>query len=153
MDDSAHGEDSGRPGTGPLETILPVDGDGSRIAQARHLVAAFLNRVRDEYGIAVAQHAVEIAQLVASELVTNARKYAPGPALLRLRLVGSMVRVEVWDSDPALPAARAAEPGRVGQHGLEIVTALAQAVDVRSESAGKVVTADIALSGGADGVG
>ncbi|GGU22357.1 hypothetical protein GCM10010244_56260 [Streptomyces coeruleorubidus] len=65
-------------------------------------------------------------QLVVSELVTNARKYAPGPVLIKLRISGDGVEAVVWDSDPVLLVARAADAGRVGQHGLEIVMAVAQ---------------------------
>jgi hypothetical protein len=46
---------------------------------------------------------------VVSELVTNARKYAPGPVLMELRVSGAVVEVVVWDSDPVLPVARAAD--------------------------------------------
>jgi signal transduction histidine kinase len=63
---------------------------------------------------------MDLTQLVVSELVTHARKYAPGPVLLDLRVTGAVVEVVVWDSNPVLPAAQAADPGRVGPHGLEI---------------------------------
>jgi hypothetical protein len=38
-----------------------------------------------------------------------------------LRIAGDVVEVVVWDSVPVLPVVRAADAGRVGQHGLEIV--------------------------------
>ncbi len=98
-----------------------------------------------EYGLPVSQRALEVTQLVVSELVTNARRHDPGPALLDLRIAGDTVEVVVWDSDPALPVARAADVGRVGQHGLEIVMALAQGFEVQREPAGKRITARIAL--------
>lgn len=41
-----------------------------------------------------------------SELVTDARQYAPGPVLLDLRILGDLIEVVVWDSDPVLPIAR-----------------------------------------------
>ncbi|MFI5681274.1 hypothetical protein [Streptomyces cellulosae] len=34
---------------------------------------------------------MDLNQLVVSELVTNARKYAPGPVLMELRIAGSLV--------------------------------------------------------------
>lgn len=128
-----------------LETSLALDSDGSRIAQARHMAAAFLTKVRDDHGIPVVTATVEIVQLIVSELVTNARKYAPGPALLHLRVTSAVVRVELWDSNPAVSAAQALDPERVGQHGLEIVRALAQTVIVEQTPLGKRITADIAL--------
>lgn len=133
------------PDAEPMETTAALDGDGSCIARARHLTAAFLERVQSEHGLPVSRRALELARLVVSELVTNARKYAPGPALLDLRIAGDTVEVAVWDSDPTLPVARAAEPGRVGQHGLEIVMAVCQGFAAQREPVGKRVTARIAL--------
>ncbi|MET9119399.1 ATP-binding protein [Streptomyces longwoodensis] len=124
---------------------------GGRIAHARHLTAAFLDRVRDEHGVPVSPRAQQTAVLVVSELVTNAHKYAPGPVLLDLRVTGDAVDVAVWDSDPVLPVARDTDPGRVGQHGLEIVRAVADGFEARREGAGKRVVARIRLAeGGGD---
>ncbi|MER7486056.1 ATP-binding protein [Streptomyces sp. NPDC126497] len=128
-----------------LRASYALDEGGTWIAQARHLAAAFLDRVRVEDGLPVSTRAVEITQLVVSELVTNARKYAPGPVGLDLRIAGDTVEVVVRDGNPAPPVARDADPGRVGQHGLEIVMAVAQALDVRQEPAGKSITARISL--------
>lgn len=88
---------------------------------------------------------MDLAQLVVSELVTNALKYAPGPVLLQLRIVDSSLEIAVWDSEPVLPLARAADVGRVGQHGLEIVMAVVQSFEVRRETVGKCVTVRLAL--------
>jgi len=87
---------------------------------------------------------MELAQLVGSELVTNARKYAPGPVLLDLRITGDMVEASLWDSDLVLPIARAADAGRVGQHGLEIVMAVAWGFEAQREPVGKSITACLA---------
>ncbi len=86
------------------------------------------------------------AQLVVSELVTNASKYAPGPCVLDLEIRGPFLEITSWDSDATLPMARAAEPGRIGQHGLEIVFALCDGFDVRREPVGKRITATLALA-------
>ncbi len=86
-----------------------------------------------------------MTQLVVSELVTNARKYAPGPVLLDLLITGNLLEVAVWDSGPVLPMARAADVGRVGQHGLEIVMAVCRSFEARREPVGKRITARIAL--------
>ncbi|MER6469650.1 ATP-binding protein [Streptomyces collinus] len=121
-------------------------GDGTDIARARHLAAAFLTRVQAEHGLPVSQRAMDLTRLVVSELVTNARKYAPGPVLLDLKITGDTVEVVVWDSDPVLPVARAADAGRVGQHGLEIVMAVARGFEARREPVGKRITVRIALA-------
>jgi anti-sigma regulatory factor (Ser/Thr protein kinase) len=47
----------------------------------------------------------EVAELLASELVTNAYLYSSGPYSLRLRDAGrSRGRLSVWDTDPRIPA-------------------------------------------------
>jgi anti-sigma regulatory factor (Ser/Thr protein kinase) len=138
-------EDGTAPGEQAIQTTVALEGDGTDIAQARHLAAQFLTRVQAEQGLPVSQRAVDLTQLVVSELVTNARKYAPGPVLMDLRIAGDMVEVVAWDSEPVLPVARAADAGRVGQHGLEIVMAVAQGFEVQREPVGKRITARIAL--------
>ncbi|MCZ0210713.1 ATP-binding protein [Streptomyces sp. UMAF16] len=138
-------EDGTAPGEQAVQTTVALEGDGTVIAQARHLATQFLTRVQTEQGLPVSQRALDLTQLVVSELVTNARKYAPGPVLMDLRIVGDMVEVVVWDSEPVLPVARAADAGRVGQHGLEIVMAVAQGFEVQREPVGKRITARIAL--------
>ncbi|MEU8825145.1 ATP-binding protein [Streptomyces sp. NPDC048636] len=124
---------------------VALDGDSTCIAQARHVTADFLTQARTEHQLPISQRAMDLTQLVVSELVTNAGKYAPGPALMDLRIDGDMVEVVVWDSDPVLPVARAADVGRVGQHGLEIVMAIAQAFEAQRAPVGKRITARIAL--------
>ncbi|MGW5641050.1 ATP-binding protein [Streptomyces sp. NPDC003832] len=142
-------------GVAPDRPVIQISaalvGDGTDIARARHLAAGFLSRVRADHGLPVSQRAMDLTQLVVSELVTNARKYAPGPVLLDLRILGDVVEVVVWDSDPVLPMARAADAGRVGQHGLEIVMAVAEGFEVQREPVGKRITARLALADGPGG--
>ncbi|MFC9621003.1 ATP-binding protein [Streptomyces sp. NPDC056930] len=74
----------------------------------------------------------EIAELLASELVTNAYLHSSGPYSLRLRDAGrSRIRLSVWDTNPHIPApfqwtaeapAELAERGR----GLYLVTLYAE---------------------------
>ncbi|MEV7130498.1 ATP-binding protein [Streptomyces sp. NPDC093260] len=140
------GEDGVTPDDQGVQAAVVWDGGGADIARARRMAAGFLTRVQDERGVPVSQRALDLTQLVVSELVTNAREYAPGPALLDLRVTGGMVEVSVWDSDPVLPVARAADAGRVGQHGLEIVMAVAQGFEAQREPVGKRITARLALA-------
>ncbi|TWV31511.1 ATP-binding protein [Streptomyces misionensis] len=130
----------------PPATVVEFDGGAGCIAAARHHAARFLGRVQEEHGIEVSGRALDLTQLVVSEVVTNACKYAPGPVRLGLRIAAGLVEISVWDRDPALPVARAAEPSRVGQHGLEIVLAVAETFEARREGAGKRVTARVALA-------
>ncbi|MFF8596444.1 ATP-binding protein [Streptomyces sp. NPDC015220] len=145
------GEDGVEPGGRAIRTTAALDGD-TDIARARHLACDFLDGVRADHGLPVSQRAMDLTQLVVSELVTNARKYAPGPVLLDLRVItGDMVEVAVWDSDPVLPTARAADAGRVGQHGLEIVMAVAREFRAQREPVGKRITVRLALVDGPSG--
>lgn len=52
----------------------------------------------------------------------------------------------MWDSAPVLPVARAADPGRVGQHGLEIGMAVCQGFEVHREPVGKRTVASVMLA-------
>ncbi|MEU8467282.1 ATP-binding protein [Streptomyces sp. NPDC029006] len=125
------------------------------IAAARDLARSFLSDVQAVHGLPVSGRAMGMVQLVVSELVTNARKYAPGPCLLTLTVGDGAVQVSVWDSDPTLPAVLAPDPDRIGQHGLEIVMAVSQSFAVHREPMGKRVTATVTLAddpgGGAAG--
>ncbi|QFZ72496.1 ATP-binding protein [Streptomyces fagopyri] len=130
----------------PIQASYALGDDDGSIADARHLAAAFLERARTAHGLAVSARVMDLAQLVVSELVTNARKYAPGPTLMHLRIADGIVDVSVWDSDPTVPTARSADPGRIGQHGLEIVKAVASHLDVEREAVGKRITARLPLA-------
>ncbi|MGW5473517.1 ATP-binding protein [Streptomyces chartreusis] len=145
MGSDAGGNDTAGGGCRAVQTAMALEGDGTSIAQARHRATEFLLQAREGYGLPVSQQVLELTQLVVSELVTNARKYAPGPMLMELRITPHAVDIVVWDSDPAIPAARAADPGRIGQHGLEIVQAVTENLSVDPEPVGKRITARIAL--------
>ncbi|WP_407698041.1 ATP-binding protein [Streptomyces apocyni] len=45
----------------------------------------------------------EAAELVATELVTNAVRHTKGPATLALRWSAPILRIAVWDNDPRPP--------------------------------------------------
>lgn len=76
----------------------------------------------------------EVAELLASELVTNAYLHTTGPCAIRLKSVGpERLRVAVWDADPVIPAgfgmhnAPIAEYDDEGGRGLPLVRACADA--------------------------
>jgi anti-sigma regulatory factor (Ser/Thr protein kinase) len=55
---------------------------------------------------------VEPAELLTSELVTNAYRYSVGPTTLSLRaLGGTRLRVGVWDANPHIPPPFDRRPG------------------------------------------
>ncbi|MEU8954959.1 ATP-binding protein [Streptomyces sp. NPDC048518] len=122
------------------------EGSTGDTAEGRELARVFLARLQSDHGLPVSERAMGMVQLVVSELLTNACKYAPGPCLLDLELVEGRIEVSVWDSAPVLPVARAADPGRIGQHGLEIVMAVCQSFEVHREAVGKRTTAAVMLA-------
>lgn len=73
------------------------------------------------------------------------------PLLLELCVNARAVDVVVRDGDPTVPAARAADPDRIGRHGLEIVKAVTEALLTEQEPGGKHVTARSALLDGPGG--
>ncbi|MFE4216151.1 ATP-binding protein [Streptomyces sp. NPDC056844] len=120
------------------------DEDGS-IATARRCALEFLNRAQADNGVLITARARDLTQLVVSELVTNVRKYAPGPASMELLITVDRIDVVVRDSEPAFPLAQTADPSRIGQHGLEIVKAATTHLFIDQDQAGKRVTARITL--------
>ncbi|OEJ21309.1 regulator [Streptomyces agglomeratus] len=129
--------------------VISVSGafEGSEdIGAARDLARSFLADVQAVHGLPVSGRAMGMVQLVVSELVTNARKYAPGPCLLTLEIDGGAVEVSVWDSNPTPPAILAPDPTRIGQHGLEIVMAVGQSFSVHREPVGKRISTAVVLA-------
>ncbi|MEU1072829.1 MULTISPECIES: ATP-binding protein [unclassified Streptomyces] len=116
------------------------------IAAARSMARDFLVEVQTVHGLPVSKRAMGMVQLVVSELVTNARKYAPGPCLLTLEISQGAVEVTVWDSSTTLPLILPPDPTRVGQHGLEIVMAVCRSFEVHREPVGKRVRTAVVLA-------
>lgn len=112
-------------------------------ADARDAVAALLASAHP----APARRSVQDAQLVVSELVTNAEKHAPGPCALSLELGpgARLLRICVTDSSTEPPRSRPPDPGRVGGHGLHLVTMLSRNLEVTVLPEGKRVTATVPL--------
>jgi len=68
---------------------------------------------------------VDVAELLATELVSNAVRHTKGPAALRVRWAAGVLRIGAWDADPQPPQPvgelELAEEGR----GLALVRACA----------------------------
>jgi len=106
--------------------------DEISVRQARMLIRDPMKR----WGL---EDYIPVTELLVSELVTNAIKYAKGEILLRLILESGSLACEVHDSSPALPRVlqvdREAENGR----GLHVVSQLATRWGARRTHTGKVV--------------
>ncbi|MGW6062673.1 ATP-binding protein [Streptomyces sp. NPDC055189] len=94
----------------PWEYTLYVPHDLRAVTIGRRTLRLVLNA----HGL---PHIAEAAELLATELISNALRHTKGPAALRLRWAGRVLRIGVWDGDPSPPEASArvsvyAEEGR-----------------------------------------
>jgi anti-sigma regulatory factor (Ser/Thr protein kinase) len=120
-----------------------TDLDGA-IASARDFVASFL-LAKAADGVTIGASTVGDARLVISELVTNVVRHASGPCQVDLELVGGVLHIAVSDTHQVAPIAHAPDPRRVGQHGLEIVLAVCEGVEIEPLPSGKRVRARLTL--------
>ncbi|MBE1601355.1 hypothetical protein H4687_007484 [Streptomyces stelliscabiei] len=93
------------------------EGSGE-IAEARGMARDFLTTVQAVHGLPVSERAMSRCSW-SSASWSPTRGYAPGPCLLDLEIIEGAVQISVWDSSTTLPSIQAADPERVGQHGLE----------------------------------
>jgi serine phosphatase RsbU (regulator of sigma subunit)/anti-sigma regulatory factor (Ser/Thr protein kinase) len=89
---------------------------------------------------------VYTAELLVSELVTNALAYATGEVSLRLILDRALV-CEVSDDAAAMPRVRNADDDAESGRGLHVVSQLAQRWGTRRTQAGKAVWFELPVSG------
>ena len=118
-----------------LHETLPNDLHAPR--EARSAVARFLSRAH-------LPQLADDAQLLASELVTNAVRHATGPIDVRAYVRDGFLRLEV--SDAAFdrgPARREAQPDDEGGRGMELVDKLSARWGWRATGHSKVVWLDL----------
>ncbi|MFI2345680.1 ATP-binding protein [Streptomyces sp. NPDC019443] len=87
------------------------------------------------------QDTAEVAELLASELVTNALVHTDHGAVVTATVAASTLRVEVRDFMAGLPVPDVPAAAHLGTHGrgLVLVQSLADAWGVRTHGVGKVV--------------
>ncbi|MFE9045585.1 ATP-binding protein [Streptomyces sp. NPDC007818] len=137
-----------RPVPEPLLSAGAVYHDGFRggaIAAARAFTADLLAAAPTVLPGPVADERVELAQLVVSELVTNAIRHTSGPCRLLLELGRDTLEISVFDQGDASPVPRGHDPRRIGQHGVEIVLAVCESLTVEPAPEGKRVRARLSL--------
>ncbi|MEU7005336.1 ATP-binding protein [Streptomyces sp. NPDC046332] len=120
-------------------------GDGM-IASARDFTADFLSASPAAGREPVSRERIDLARLVVSELVTNVVRHAPGPCRVMLELFDGALEISVFDRQEASPVPRGHDPGRIGQHGVEIVVAVCESVSVDPVPTGKRVRARLSLT-------
>ncbi len=113
--------------------------DPAAVRRARGLVRAQLA----DWGLEELSYT---AELLASELVTNAVRYSPGTLELRLLRERTLV-IEVMDRSAALPRLRRAADDDEGGRGLLVVSEFARRWGTRRTALGKVVWCDLRLPG------
>ncbi|WP_431994498.1 SpoIIE family protein phosphatase [Streptomyces griseoflavus] len=115
--------------------------DPAAVADARAEVAALLEAWHLE-------DAAFTAELVVSELVTNAIRYGQPPVQLRLIRGGTLI-CEVYDSSGTAPHLRRARTFDEGGRGLLLVAQFARRWGTRHRVDGKTIWAEVELPGGA----
>ncbi|WP_037870163.1 ATP-binding SpoIIE family protein phosphatase [Streptomyces sp. SPB074] len=108
-----------------------LDAEPRAVSRARRLAREALER----WGL---ERHIDTVQLLVSEVVTNAVRYATRPVTLRL-LRTDVLRVEVGDDVPQLPRVRNARTTDEGGRGLYLVKRLARRWDATRLGNGKVV--------------
>jgi anti-sigma regulatory factor (Ser/Thr protein kinase) len=95
-----------------------------------------------EGGLALEGETLETVKLLVTELVTNSVRHAGLPSgaeiVLRARVSGELVRVEVTDAGRGFDPADRPEPSEAGGWGLRLVEALADRWGVETSPAVRV---------------
>jgi anti-sigma regulatory factor (Ser/Thr protein kinase) len=129
------------PNRSSSKSMVVYDRHAASVGEARSWIDAFLadraieDTVRDD------------AQLVVSELVTNALIHGAGALVLRASVTGGAVQVSVTDSGDDLPEVLPLDPSRIGGLGLIVVDRVASEWGVAPFPGGKTVWAALTLSG------
>ncbi|MFK4103432.1 ATP-binding protein [Streptomyces sp. NPDC019531] len=80
----------------PWEYSLYIPNDPRAVTVCRRTVRLILTM----HGLI---RLVDTAELLATELLSNAVRHTKGPAALRLRWRGGVLRIGAWDADPQPP--------------------------------------------------
>jgi anti-sigma regulatory factor (Ser/Thr protein kinase) len=86
---------------------------------------------------------IDDAELVISELATNAVVHARSPFRVAVRRLESGARLSVFDESPVTPGLREGVRGGDSGHGLHLIAALAESWGVAPENQGKEVWAQL----------
>ncbi|WP_079144738.1 ATP-binding protein [Streptomyces agglomeratus] len=146
----------GAAATGPTGAPAEGDGEGDPIQLRRRLGHAELTAVpevrralREILRSRGGRSCTDVAELLTTELVTNALVHTEHDAEVTATVAASRLRVEVRDSAGSHPRLRVpvADDGTHGR-GLVLVQALADAWGVRAQGVGKVVWFELDMGGG-----
>lgn len=125
---------SGHGGCWPLVSFLELDLLPGAVPWARHHVT----RILSEWSLG---QLADSAQLIVSELVTNALIHGAGPVTVCLRAKDGSLLIEVQDARTVAPEPRTHPADAEGGRGLAIVALLSHCWGYYLKSSGKVVWA------------
>ncbi|MFF2205074.1 ATP-binding protein [Streptomyces sp. NPDC058145] len=112
------------------------------IAAARHWVRDCV----EGFGGPLRRHPViQTAELLVSELITNAIRHGAGPPLIRLTWTGRLLRIAVSDYGDRQPRIRATPNTEPGGFGMQLLERLALRWGVTPRHPGKTVWAELSL--------
>ena len=120
--------------------VLSLSAGPETVPAARHFAMSYLAQwplrpdVRDD------------AELMVSELVTNALRHGPPPIYLDVSLRGNRIRISVADSSRVAPQAMAATTWSEGGRGLALLQAVAADWGSEMASSGKRVWCELPVS-------
>ncbi|MEU9446907.1 ATP-binding protein [Streptomyces sp. NPDC048304] len=97
----------------PRDASWPLQRDLTSVRLARHLLTAQLI----DWGL---EELADTAELLVSELVTNALRHTRGPLRLNVQARGSRLRCEVEDTVSSHPVRRAVDTDAEGGRGTEL---------------------------------
>ncbi|MFC9455018.1 ATP-binding protein [Streptomyces sp. NPDC058430] len=110
----------------------PLSRDLTSVARARRLVIAQLGHWDLE-------EPADTAELLVSEVVTNALRHTRGPLRLNLQVRGSRLRCEVEDTAAGGPLRRFVDVDSEGGRGIELLDLLAEAWGTTDTATGKTI--------------
>ena len=112
----------------------------SSVPKARRLV-------REQLSVWALDGCCENAELLVSELVTNALRHGDGQARLGVATRDGSVRIEVEDGGAAAPRVRRPQASDEGGRGLHLISELSSRWGTAPTENGKVVWFELALTG------
>ncbi|MEU9992050.1 ATP-binding protein [Streptomyces sp. NPDC048045] len=122
----------------------PLEREPTSVRRARRLVTAQLG----EWAL---EDLVDTAELLVSELVTNALRHTRGPLRLNLRLLHSQLLCEVEDTEPACPSRNAVDADAESGRGIELLDLLADAWGGTRTATGKTMWFELQAEARAQG--
>lgn len=132
---------NGEPTIPSCESCFPAV--TASIAAARHWARDCV----EGFGGPLRQHRMtETAELLVSEMITNAIRHGAGPPLIRITWNGRLLRIAVSDYSDRWPRMRVTKNTEPGGFGMQLLERLAHRWGVAPRHPGKTVWAELSLA-------